>query len=193
MREMCKFALSGTLYHSVFGNEGVYTMKMKPRAVQLLGNIPSNEVRGCVVAILEAVFKATQHFREKDFWTYSKNVLGHTFVPKDFLNYTNNFNLKDCLSGTNVCGKIQCNGVPFFNYYCRDKDCMYQVALDEFLKMEKQEVYTIGKNGYDIKKISPDIVRKHLNEIAALFGNTKFFECTFTPHPKLPSCKITRC
>lgn len=101
IRETLKFALAGNKAHLVFTVEGLYTIQVSPCKLKKIKKMLNSTERGILIFLIEEYFKTTHAFRGVS----EVNMLSkkETFItPYSFIDFTNNFELKNILSNKTI-------------------------------------------------------------------------------------------
>lgn len=164
LREAIKFSLNGTRAHFVITLEGIYTIRVNPKIINILKKL-SNERRGFALGILETYFQSTHIFRTKDFDRYLKKSKGRHVKPQDFLDFVNNFNVNQ-VNGNDKCESLlSCPGqVPIFKLNCKKK-CYVQMPIREYIQYYSNDLYAIDKNGQDVGLLDSTRLLKYFDTV----------------------------
>jgi hypothetical protein len=159
-RESILFGFKGSVAHFVIAVEGTYVCQVNPNLLYNLIhlNVPEESVppkvlsiikkynynlndfyRGLIILCIEVYFRSTHAFRTSSF------VKKYFADPDDYINFVNNFTLKNIFSNEPIkgCTKIKCDKVWTFEK--KLKQVSFENYVDDYEYKEK--VYVCTKSG----------------------------------------------
>lgn len=173
IRECIRFSMKGNFNHMVFTLEGVYTIQLFPKFVNLLIKKCTKEQRGFIICLIENYFRRFHGCRTIDFLCKNPLYSPHLFVDKvnqmsfdKLFDYAKRISKKHSYTESyiansygNITERIRLNKKEVLNLiqqissniHYKDRFFHCQVFFSENMRDYKPTVKYIKKRWYDIK------------------------------------------